>query len=190
MIPEDYREFFVASAGSSGALIGLLFVAVSVFPDRAREATTRVEFQTRSSAALLVFTNALVLSLAALVPGASLGWWAILSAVVVLTFIAATIRLAVNGLRRSSADRGWAWLVCGLLAIAGFETYAGVRLVAAFDSGALQTLCYVVIGDLVFGIARSWQLLGLRDTGMVASLRILTGRDREDPKPAGGQSLT
>lgn len=185
MIPEDYREFFVASAGASGALIGLLFVAVSVFPDRAREATTRVEFQTRSSAALLVFTNALVLSLAALVPGASLGWWAILSAVVVLTFIAATIRLALAGLRRS-----WAWLVFGLLAIAGFETYAGVRLVGAFDSSALQTLCYVVIGDLVFGIARSWQLLGLRDTGVVASLRILTGRDRDDPKPAAGQPLT
>jgi hypothetical protein len=51
--PRGVREFFVASAGATGALIGLLFVAVSVFPEHARQATPPVEFQTRSSAALL-----------------------------------------------------------------------------------------------------------------------------------------
>ena len=77
MIPsEEYREFFVAAAGAAAALIGLLFVAVSVFPERARQAQTQVAFHNRASAALLVFTNALVLSLAALVPGTTLGWWA------------------------------------------------------------------------------------------------------------------
>jgi hypothetical protein len=76
MLPDEYREFFIASAGAAAALIGLLFVAVSVSPDQARQATTRVQFQSRASAALLVFTNALVISLSALVPGVSLGWWA------------------------------------------------------------------------------------------------------------------
>ena len=37
MIPEEYRDFFIAAAGTTGALIGLLFVAVSVFPEEGRQ---------------------------------------------------------------------------------------------------------------------------------------------------------
>lgn len=70
------------------------------------------------------------------------------------------------------------WLVVGLLVIGGFEVYAGRRLVTAFDPGALQTLNYVVIGDLVYGISRAWQLVGLRNTGLWSSLLLIAGRDR------------
>jgi hypothetical protein len=55
---------------------------------------------------------------------------------------------------------------------------AGIRLLGAFDDNAMQTLCYVVIGDLTFGIARAWQLVGLRETGVLTSLRVLAGRER------------
>jgi hypothetical protein len=85
-MPEEYREFFVAAAGTTGALVGLLFVAVSVFPDEGRQDTTRGQFHARSSAALLVFTNALVISMAALVPNVSLGWWAIATGISALVF--------------------------------------------------------------------------------------------------------
>lgn len=188
MIPDEYREFFIASAGATGALIGLLFVAVSVFPEQARAATTGVQFQVRSSAALLVFTNALVVSLFALIPGVSLGWLAIVSGAVVLTFAIAAARSAIAERRHKQVNPGWAWLIVGLLTIAGWEIYAGIRLVYAFDLSAVQTLCYVVVGDLTFGIARAWQLVGLRDTGLVASLRVLAGRDLDvagvDSRPA------
>lgn len=184
MIPEEYREFFVAAAGASGALIGLLFVAISVAPERANQAETRVAYRTHSSAALLVFTNALVISLAALVPNVDLGWWAIASCLGILFFALATVRSALAEDRR----RPGAWrpigLVLGLLAVGGFEAYAGVRLVHNHsDLGAIAALNYVVIGDLGMGIGRAWQLASMRDTGLFTSLRVLAHGD-ESPADA------
>jgi hypothetical protein len=175
VIPQEYHEFFAATAGATGALIGLLFVAVSVHPGQARQAQTRVTFHNRASAALLVFTNALVLSLAALVPGTTLGWWAIVMSASVLIFAAATIRSIVANARHPSRRQGSLGVVIALLIIAGFELYAGIRLVVDTDFAAVSTLSYVIIGDLGVGISRAWQLVGLRDTGLLTSLRILAG---------------
>lgn len=186
MIPGENREFFIASAGAAGALIGLLFVAVSVFPERARQDTTRMEFNNRASAALLVFTNALLISLAALIPGISLGWWAVAAGVTVLLFAAGTARTIAGQAHR---PRGWAhslWLILGLVIIGGWETYAGRRLIIGMDLGAVRALSYVIIGDFAYGIARAWQLVGLRDSGLWTSVQSIAGRDsaakRTDPE--------
>jgi hypothetical protein len=201
VIPEEYREFFVAAAGTTGALIGLLFVAVSVFPEAGRQDTTRAQFHARSSAALLVFTNAVIISMAALVPDVSLGWWAMASGIGVLVFAAATARSVVGDARKPSGRPGRRLRLVtglpGLLVIGGFEVYAGIRLVTAvpvLDLGAIETLMYVVIGDLAYGIARAWQLLGVRDSGLFASLRLLAGHDpshvsdEPDGRPSSGSS--
>lgn len=177
VIPEEYREFFVAAAGATGALIGLLFVAISVFPEQRLESTTRAAFDARSSAALVVFTNAIVISMAALVPQVRLGWWAIMTGVGVLVFAGATARLLTVE-ARERRGRGWLGLINGLLIIAGFELYAGIRLVIAPELGAVRALSYVVIGAMTYGIARTWQLVGLRETGLLSSVRLLAGRDR------------
>jgi hypothetical protein len=176
-MPEEYRDFFVAATGAAGALIGLLFVAVSVFPEHARRATTRVQFHSRASAALLVFTNALVISLAALVPGVSLGWWAVIAGGTMILFALGTARSVAAAARRREARGDAIWLVLGLLVIGGFEVHAGARLVTGLDLDAVQTLNYVVIGDLAYGISRAWQLVGLRNTGLWSSLLLIAGRD-------------
>jgi hypothetical protein len=194
MIPEEYREFFVAAAGTTGALIGLLFVAVSVFPEEGRADTTRAQFHTRSSAALLIFTNALIISMAALIPDVRLGWWAITTGVGVLLFAAATTRSIMGEARTLGGHpRRLLGLVGlpGLLLIGGFEIYAGIRLVTAapiVDLVAIKTLTYVVIGDLAYGISRAWQLLGGRDSGLFISLRLLAGRRQSHGRdqPDGG----
>ena len=115
-----------------------------------------------------------MLSLAALVPGNTLGWWAIVMSSSVLIFAAATIRSIVANARHP-LRRGSLGVVIALLIIAGFELYAGIRLVVDTDYAAVSTLSYVIIGDLGVGISRAWQLVGLRDTGLLTSLRILAG---------------
>ncbi len=187
MFPEEYREFFTATAGASGALIGLLFVAITVSPERARHVDTRTEFRIRASAALLVFSNALSLSLAALIPQVSLGWWCLVSSLGMLAFGFATARSWIEENRRSPGAWRPHWLVAGLLLIVCVEVWAGVRLVRdGSDLSAVRTLDYVILADLLMGIARAWQLASMRETGLLTSLRVLaSGEEPAVPELPG-----
>lgn len=67
MVPDGDHDFFVASAGVSGALIGLLFVAISVNPAGVAGSTS-AHVRARPAAALSAFLNPLVISLVGLLP--------------------------------------------------------------------------------------------------------------------------
>ena len=190
VIPLEYHDFFTAAASTSGALIGLLFVAISVSQENGERVEARLNFHTRASAALLVFSNALILSLAALVPGTSLGWWCLFGSLVILAFGLATVRSGVEEWRRRRGDWRPFGVAGGLLAIAGFELYAGVELIGdGSNRNAIDTVNYVVIADLIGGISRSWRLVRMRDTGLISSLSILARGDErlatDEPGEAG-----
>lgn len=179
MVPQDFHEFFAASASTSGALIGLLFVAITVSQENAEHVETRMDFHTRASAALLAFLNALVLSLAALVPSVSFGWWCVIASVGLIAFSLATARSAIDEVRRHRGNWRPFAVVAGLLVIAGFELYAGKSLISnGSDRSAVSTISYVVIADLGAGISRSWTLIRMRGTGLISSLHILARGDR------------
>jgi len=186
---ESYRELFTAVATCSAGLTGLLFVAISVSPRDGRPAQPAVIHHVRAASALVAFTNALTVSLFGLVPGNSAGKAAIAVGAVGILFTAASVRSIVTS-RDVSAKQALrqAGLITLLLAAFGAELGCGIGVTinrtAVFGP---ELLGDVLITMLLIGIARAWELVGARDTGILSSLAVLVGRS-PDPDESGGQS--
>ncbi len=191
-----YRDLFAAIAGCAGALTGLLFVAMSVAPPQRRSGPGsggQVIQQVRAAAALLGFTNALAVALFGLVPGTSVGYPALVLGVIGLLFTAAGARSIFSN--RSMLRQHWkrqAGLIALLLGIFGTEFVSGLMLsLNPQHFRSVQTISYALVASLLIGIARAWELVGDRDTGIFASLAVLTGHehhllpdpDESDPPP-------
>ena len=171
-----YRDLFVATAGAAGALTGLLFVALSVAPLRGPSAAHPVIRQVRVAAALLAFVNALAVSLFSLVPGTSVGYPAVVMGVIGTLFTAAAVRSIVSSDAPRQQQLRQLGLIILLLLIFGTELVGGVTLLAdPGDSMAMQVISYAMVSSLIVGIARAWELVGDRDTGILASLAVLAG---------------
>jgi hypothetical protein len=160
VLPNGFHDVFTATAQVAGTLIGLLFVAISVAHDRVTRDGSQVH-RVRASAALTAFTNALVVSLFALVPGLRVGWTALVVAILGLLFVLASLLslLRVRG-DQPGELRDAAFLV-------GLAVTFGAQLLAALlelshprHTGPVTTIAVLVIVCFLIGIGRSWELIG------------------------------
>ena len=160
MTLDNLHDFFVASAGVAGALIGLLFVAISVSGDRLTATAERQVNRIRAQAALTTFLNSLVVSLFALVSAKWLGRAALVTAIIGLAFVAGSL-LSLLRLRRGWSDLRDAAFLLGVLAVLVRELIGGRTLqVHPGGAGAAQAIAVLVVLCFVIGIARSWELIG------------------------------
>jgi hypothetical protein len=180
---ESAHEFFLASGGVAGALIGLLFVAISVTPERVAGAEAEESHRVRAASALTAFSNALVVSLFGLIPGQSLAWTATVVAIVGLLFVAGAL-VGLMEVRRSQprALPDAAFLV-GLVVVFVLELVSGIRLIHdPAAGGPLETICILVVVCFLVGIARAWELVGGPSFGLFHQLgalgRAAVGRRR------------
>jgi hypothetical protein len=192
VITGAYRDLFTAAAGAAAALTGLLFVAMSVASERAIVRGPRVIRQIRASAALLAFTNTLAIALFGLVPGTNIGYPAVIVAIIGILFTAAAIRSILASRASSARIRSETGLIMLLLLICFTELIAGVVVLGnPASSSAVQVIGYAVVSAMLFGIARAWEFIGERETGIFASLGILAGRTpAPDPATKGADDHT
>lgn len=153
----------------AGALIGLLFVAISVSPEKIAGAKAIAEHQVRAAAAFSVLVDTLVIALIALLPEARLG-----PAVVTLAAgLASTAGLLILLYRKGRVRirLGQAVLLLIPFGLYGLQLANGLRLEGApHDTSQIGNLGGLTIGFFAFAIARAWELVGLRDSSLLAAM--------------------
>jgi hypothetical protein len=182
MVTSEYLPFFNASVAASAALIGLLFVSVSVAPERIFGQDADPRRQAQAISAFSALANVFFISMSSLVPGVLIG--------LVVTAAAAASTVQLLGLifmvRNYRADLittirgGILFLVSAI--IYGTELYLGLLLWTRPSTGALAGLLEVLLGAYAIGLGRAWQLLGAPRLGLVTFLLDFLER-RRPPRP-------
>lgn len=189
MVPASFANYFMAMAGAGGALIGLLFVAISINPERMVGRAAFAEPQAVASSAFTALANGFFISAAGLLPGnAVIGpTAAVLASISLLNSALLAFRAMPPMYARARRTRRWH----GVLAMAamilisavvyGDELANAIALVRnPKDTGPIFVLATLVL--VVYGIAlvRSWELLGAPRSGISGWLNPLGDLDADD----------
>ena len=176
MVPVSYHDFFGGCATVAGALIGLLFVAISVSPEKLAGDKASADHQVKAGAAFSGLINTLVIALLALLPGTGLGAASIALA---STGLASTIGLIIL-LWREHKERirlGQVFVLVALIVLYGLQLANGTQLDgSARDVNAVDNQGVLAIAFFLFAIARAWQLVGARDTSLLSTVAAMAQR--------------
>lgn len=183
MIPTAFAPFFTASVGAAGALIGLLFIAISIAPERTVGKTAAPERAALAGNAFTALTNVFFISLVALIPIAGVG--PIVTLMGALSCVA-TLRLTVSLLRRHADGKRLTLtqlarrmaLVVASLVIYGLETWQGAQVPTTSNADAITVVTFLIVATYGLALARMWSLLGARKDSIFAWLNVLN--DIED----------
>jgi len=187
MVPEGIRDFFAASAGVAGALIGLLFVAISVAVERLKREEGAQVHRIRAVAALTAFTNAIAVSLFALIPGEKIGITSVVVAATGLLFVAASLSSLVRLHQLRWAGVRDALFLLGLIVVFVLQMAEGLGVIAnPANSGDVNTIAILVVCCFLIGIARAWELIGGPSIGIAHEVTALVRSHGRDGVPADG----
>ncbi len=190
MVPSDFLGYFAASAGAGAALVGLLFVAISIEPEAMVQEGAPVERRTVAGGAFNALLNAMFISLSALLPRLNLG-------VVALTMgIISLINSLFIGGHLLKEQIGWKntfrgiWMVLIGLLLYGTEVVYAVRLlVSPSNTDTIFNMGFLLMGIYALGLIRAWELIGARRYGLFGWLNPLydvrsPATNQQDEKPA------
>ena len=171
MVPDKLINYFLASAGAGAALVGLVFVAISLSPKETMREENAPQWRAVAGSAFLALINAFFISLGALNTELNLGW-----SVLIFSLIGLSNNIWLGlPLLKHTKDRkrllpriiaNRIMILVGLT-IYGAEGYFGVRLLlASNDAVAVEGVAIVLVFIYSQGLVRAWELIGLEQLGV------------------------
>jgi hypothetical protein len=163
MATPDFTNYFTTMATVGATLFGLIFVAISIAPERIAVTNAPLERQVKAFAAYNALLNPLIISLFALVPHQQIGFViAPLGLIGIVQTLIMTLTLVQNFEGSIGKLRNSLFILGGFF-LYGYETYFGVRLIQSPSDGfALYVFANLLIIIAIYGVIRAWELIGLR----------------------------
>ena len=186
MVTPAFQPFFLASVGASAALIGLLFVSVSIAPDRVFGEQSEPVRRAQALSAFTALTNVFFISLMSLIPEVTFGLVVTIIAVPAMLQTLALLGLARQWQATGIIARGL-FLLLASAALYGYEVALGIQIWRGPTSkDALISLLLVIMGAYAVGLGRAWELLGAPRSGFItAAVESLVSRfDRGSKSPS------
>src|SRR5262249_54099058 len=139
-----------------------MVVAIPVAAGRLGEAEAGAQIhRVRAAGALTAFTNALVVSLFALIPGHNIGSAALVLAAGGLVFVTAALLSLIRRRQVRAGTLHDALFLLALIVTFVVPLIQGGEVIAQpGGTGAVNTIAVLVIVCFLIGIARAWELIG------------------------------
>ena len=169
MVPPDYANYFIASTGASAALLGLLFVSVSIAPERIFGTAAQSGHQALALSSFTALANAFFISLSGLIPNVPFGLFVIIAGTIALSQSLSLLRTFPDWRREGRLLRGITLFVAAV-SIYGSELFIGVAIYANRSDGNLvAVLVQLLLAVFAMGLVRAWELLGAPHARGIAS---------------------
>jgi hypothetical protein len=154
--PSEWSDLFVATAGASAALAGLLFVAVSINIERILKGEGLPE---RALETVLLLIGVLLVSVVGLIPNQShtaLGAELLAISLVVGTAVARLPTIHAAAVR---APRGWLWARWMVRVAGTVPLIVGGASVLAASGGGLYWIAAGIVFAVAGAVINAWVLL-------------------------------
>lgn len=174
MVPGNFDTFFATSAGAGAALIGLLFVAISITPENIVKEEASPERRAIANNTFTAMLNAFFISLGALIPDANLGGIVLVFGVLSLSN---GVGMNLQLLRVQIYQRRFQWRkvtryivnILAPLVLYGFECFLAISLILSpGSSGNVGSITIIMIAIYGWGIEQAWEMLGLHRLGLLS----------------------
>jgi hypothetical protein len=161
-----YDNFFIASAGASAAILGLLVVAVSVVNADDSDPTTRENRTVLAGSAFVGLVDIFLVSIVALTGGSAV--FGLSSLAMAAIGLLATRRLIPRAKRAGNFSRGFRTrklnIAFASISVAGYSAQLGlaIALLANTQSATLQdALVLVIVALYCSALGRAWEVTGI-----------------------------
>ncbi|WIG59854.1 MAG: hypothetical protein OJF49_002601 [Ktedonobacterales bacterium] len=189
---EDFNTYFAAMAGAGAALIGLLFVAISINPQRTFGRTAQRERQAVAASAFTALVNGFFVSSAALLPHTNVGAVPLFfGAMGMLTSVMSGTQLVRTELQREASGRRWRsvgrtlFMIVGTTTLYAFQVFTAIQLIEHTNEiGEVYVLSILLMPIYGVALIRAWELIGAPRSGLAGWLNPLRDLDDEEEERA------